>query len=183
MESAQRPAWPLFVLAGLAFVPGFGILCGSLAAAWGLLSSRRRALVAAGIGAGGALLQIAGVIIWMAVAGPDSSVLSEASRQATRQDLGRLVEALETHREREGRYPETLLELRQATLAGRFVNIYDQAGGLFRMPSLYQYRLAADAGSYDLFSAGADREPGTPDDIRPELDPALRERSGYRPPP
>ena len=39
-----------------------------------------QSLVAAGIGAGGALLQIAILMVWMVVAGPDSSVLGEAER-------------------------------------------------------------------------------------------------------
>ena len=180
-ENAPRPAWPLFVLAGFAFIPGFGILCGSLAAAWGLLSSRRRALLAAGIGAGGALLQIGIVVAWLLIAGPGSETLSTASRQAAQEDLERLVEALEEYHVRRGAYPASLAELQRSSMATRFINIYDQAGGLFRLPRPYEYHPAADGRSYDLYSAGPDREPATADDIRPELGDSLKARSGYRP--
>lgn len=46
---------------------------------------------------------------------------------------------------------------------------------------LYQYHLAPDGGTYDLYSVGPDGRPGTDDDIRPVLPDSVAARSGYRP--
>jgi hypothetical protein len=57
MHRTKR-SWPLFLLAGSSFLPGFGLFFGAVAATWGLVSDRPRAMLAAGVGATGALLNL-----------------------------------------------------------------------------------------------------------------------------
>ena len=177
----RKPAWPLFLCAALAFVPGLGILFGSLAATWALLSSRPRALVAFGIAAGGALLQIVSFALWIAFSEADPG-MAMANLAATQQDLRKVVNALDAYHAKQGSYPASLQELQRSGLTTRFVNIYDQSAGVFHLPYTYQYRVAADGSSFDVFSAGPDRAPETADDIRPVLPDSVRTHSGYRPP-
>jgi len=178
-----KPAWPLFLLAAFSFVPGFGFFFGAAAATWGLLSARPRALWAAALAGAGVLLQVVVAVVVLGLSRGSSSVLSGAMVLATQQDLVKLVQALDDYHERRGTYPANLADLQRTGISGRFVNIYDQAGGVFRMPRLYRYVLAPDGAGYDVFSAGPDREPGTADDIRPRLPDSLLARTGYRPRP
>jgi hypothetical protein len=45
---------------------------------------------------------------------------------------------------------------------------------------LFEYYPAEDRQTYQLFSVGPDKKPGTPDDIFPELTDSLRAQSGWR---
>jgi len=97
-----KPKWPLFLMAWLSLVPLLGFFFGSAAAGWGLVSSRPRALVAAGIGAGGALLNIVALVALGAFVLRDRPELAAAKAEATRQGLVEVVEALEAYRAQEG---------------------------------------------------------------------------------
>ncbi|MGQ0703880.1 MAG: type II secretion system protein GspG [Gemmatimonadales bacterium] len=176
----RKPAWPLFLFAGLSFIPVLGFFIGSVAAGWGLVSSRRRALVAAGIGAGGALLNLVGLfalgVLMETKGGPE---LQQARIQVTRQSLLEVVTALETYREEAGHYPTSLVALQQRFGLRRPVNIADPTAGIFRFRP-YQYELGPDGMSYDLFAVGPDRKPGTADDIRPALPDSLEGKVGLK---
>jgi hypothetical protein len=176
-----KPAWPLFVLAALSLIPGLGVILGAVAATWGLVASRPRGLLAAALGAGGAMLQIVALIVWATVFQANSAPVTQAMIQPIQRDLAALVGSLDRYHARTGNYPATLFDLQQSGLTTRFVNIYDEAGGVFHFPRPYRYSVAPDGRSFDLFSAGPDRRPGTEDDIRPVLPDSIRLRSGYRP--
>src|SRR6266566_875006 len=63
----------------------------------------------------------------------------------------------------------------------RLLNIYDQTAGFFVFPRVYEYHLAGDGSSYDLFALGPDGQPGTADDVRPALPDSVLRGTGYRP--
>jgi hypothetical protein len=178
-----RPAWPLFVLAALSFTPILGFFVGAVGASWALMSSRKRALRAAVISGTGALLNLAGMIVFSATTLTNNPVTDAALARAAHEDLLTLTEALDEHHAETGEYPPSLQSLQRALMPLQIVNIYDQSGGVFRLPRAYQYSVAGDGASFDLFAVGPDGEPGTPDDIRPELPDSVRTRSGYRPVP
>jgi hypothetical protein len=177
-----KSAWPLFVLAALAFVPGVGFFCGAGAATWGLLSKRPRALVAAAIAAVGVVAQVAGFSAWLFFSGARSPVISQALAEVARRDLVRLVGAIDDYRAANGAYPASLTALVNRDLGSRQLPVYDQGAGIFRGLRLYEYQVAPDGKSFDLYSVGPDRTPGTADDIRPVLPGSLAAHSGYRPP-
>ena len=177
--SAKR-SWPLLALGACAFVPGFGIFFGAAAVTWGLVSDRPRAKVGVILEGVGALLNLVGGAVL--VGRFEHTPVVERSRiEMTRRDLGAVVLELERYRERTGRYPATLQQLVGQPIPLRLLNIYDQTAGIFVFPRVYEYHLAADGSSYDLFALGRDGKPGTADDVRPALPDSLLRGTGYRP--
>jgi heme A synthase len=89
-----KRAWPLFLLAGASFLPGFGVFFGAAAVTWGLISDRPRAMVAAGLGAAGAVLNLIGgaLLVWQVQKTPAYASVGATS---ARRDLRKLAEALE----------------------------------------------------------------------------------------
>lgn len=175
-----KRSWPLLVLGASAFIPGLGFLLGTAAVTWGLISNRPRAKWGVILGGLGAFTNIVFAIV-IGARTPDSPGMRRAQAEVARQNLSELVMDLERYRGRTGRYPSTLYELFQyQTMHFHFTNIYDQTGSSFFVHA-YQYRLAADGTSYDLFAAGPDGNPYTPDDIRPSLPDSVLAHTGYRP--
>jgi hypothetical protein len=182
-EGMPKPkrAWPLFLLAGAAFLPGFGVLFGAAAVTWALVSDRPRALVAAGLGAAGALLNLIGgaLLVWHAGKNP---AYASAGAASARRDLSRLVGAIEAYHREQGRYPVRLATFTQLPYSLRLINIQDFSVGVFSRPREYRYDLAPDGRTYTLFAVGADGRPGTADDLFPELPDSVIGHSGYRSP-
>ena len=177
----RKRAWPLFVVAGASFVPGFGVFFGAVAVTWALISDRPRALVAAGLGATGAFLNIlgGGLLMWHLGHNPTYATAGAAS---ARRDLSRLVAALETYRQEQGQYPAGLDAFTQLPYSLRLVNIQDFSAGVFTRPREYHYDLSPDGESYVLFAVGPDGQAGTADDLFPDLPDSLAGHSGYRAP-
>ena len=181
-QPSIRPkrSWPLLVLGASAFIPGLGFLLGTAAVTWGLVSNRPRAKWGVILGGLGAFANIVFAIV-ISVRTPVSPSIRRAQAEGARHDLSELVMELERYRGRTGRYPSTLHELLYyQTMHFHFTKIYDQTGSSFFV-HVYQYRLAADGSSYDLFAAGPDDKPDTPDDVRPSLPDSVLAHTGYRP--
>ena len=173
---------PLYVLAGMSFIPILGVLLGAIGLTWGLLSSRPNAIRAGILAGGGAMLNL---VVLMALTfylarGDENGIFDQAVQVATQQDLLKLVREVEAYREANDAYPPSLTALQRRPAVLRTINIYDQTAGVLT-PRVYSYELARDGNSYDLYSIGADGEAGTPDDIRPVLPDSLAARAGYRP--
>jgi hypothetical protein len=175
-----KPAWPLFVLAVTGFIPLVGFFTGMAAVIWGLLADRPKALWAAGLGALAVVTQLGLSLVFLSWLGEKPGV-REAQADVIRTDLISVVVALEKWHEGRGAYPDRLQALIGTPLPLNMVNIYDHSAGIFRVPRTYQYEVAPDGRSYDLYAMGPDGEPGTEDDIRPALPDSLQARSGYRP--
>lgn len=179
-DAPPKKSWPLFTVAALAFVPVIGILFGAAGLTWGLLSSRPRAIRAAFLAGGGALLN---VIVLFGIGyylGRGTGAFDQAMTAGAQKDLLTLVRELEQYHDEHDAYPPSLSALQQRPAVLRTINIYDQTAGLLT-PRVYSYELARDGRSYDVFSVGPDGEAGTPDDIRPELPDSLATRARYRP--
>lgn len=154
-----KAAWPLLLVAGLSFIPGFGLVFGAIAVTWGLLTRRPRKKLAIILGAAGAALTIAEGALLLYVAGRDPR-FAEARVELVRNDLSLVAAALEQHRLRTGAYPAELAEL---TRGNRMLNIVDRSASLFSTRP-YQYAVLDD-GRYRLFAVGVDGRPNTADDL------------------
>ena len=174
----QKRVWPLFLVAGLSFVPFAGIFFGGAGATWGLVSSRPRAMWAAWIAMAGALLNFAVVIViaMSSIGRPDAAV----DARFTQQELLKVVVAIDDYHAREQAYPPSLPILTQHLMLRRLVPTVDMSGSGFHLPRDYHYAVAPDGESYDLVATGPDNVIGTPDDIRPILPDSLKLRSGFR---
>jgi Type II secretion system (T2SS), protein G len=177
-----KRAWPLFLLALTGLIPVFGFFTGAAALSWGLVSSRPHALRAAVVGGLGALLNLVGVVV-LGVQMQRTPTYAAAQAVVTQQDLARVATELDRYRARTGDYPPTLQALLGGPIPLRLLNINDQSAGPFHVPRPYQYRVAPDGRSFDLFAVGPDGRPHTADDVRPRLPDSLRAHSGYRPQP
>jgi hypothetical protein len=175
--ASSRAAWPLLLVAALSFIPVLGFFIGSAAVTWALLTDRPRARLAMGLGAGGALLNVAAFLA-LAWVGSRHDAMRLAQAQIVERDLGRLVVAIEAFRERTGEYPETLQALLGPLRLGS-VNIYDPTRGILRTQP-YEYARDREGRSYDVFSPGRDGMAGTADDIRPIVGDSI-DAPGYRP--
>jgi hypothetical protein len=177
-----RPSWPLYLLAGLAFLPVMGFFIGSVALTWGLLSGRPGARRASVIAATGALLNVAGMVLLLTTGMEQNGALREGFIASIQQDLGRIVVALEEHHDETRSYPPSLPALNQARGPLRAVSITEMGPGVLRMrlSRNYQYILSPDGSGYYLFSVGRDGKPGTSDDIRPLVPDSLIGRTGLK---
>ena len=180
-NAKAKPSWPLFVLAGTAFIPILGILLGAIGLTWGLLSSRPHAIRAGIIAGAGAMVNIVALFaIAFFMGAGNSEFTSLAERTIAQQDLVKIVGALEEYRKESGVYPGSLSELQRRPAVLRTLNIFDRTAGVLN-PRVYEYEPSRDGATYDLYSVGADGERGTEDDIRPELPDSLAATAGYRP--
>ena len=176
----RKHAWPLLLVAGLAFVPGLGFLFGSAAVTWALVSDRPRRTLSLILGATGAVLNLA-VPILMIVLSPQGRLLARrAEMTQTRQDLTKVVTELERYHTRTGQYPPTLHVLVGVPIPSRLINIYDHSQSILRWNRTYAYLVSDDGTTYDVFAAGPDGIPYTADDVRPAIPDSLRQTVGYR---
>ncbi|MGF6724775.1 general secretion pathway protein G [Paraburkholderia sp. GAS41] len=110
-----------------------------------------------------ALIILAGLIVPKIMSSPD-----EARRVIARQDIGKIVHALELYRRDHGRYPtqdpglEVLLEMPVATIAPASAQNHSYIEHLPNDPwdNPYQYRNPGVHGEIDVFSYGADGKQG-----------------------
>lgn len=181
-DPKPKSSWPLLTLAALSFIPGLGFLIAAVALTWALVSKRPRARLAG-------ILAVAGVVVQLILGGAilfwarDRPEFVAAERESTGLDLGKVVAALEDFHAEHHAYPANLRVLLGYPIPLRMVNITDQSGGLSHLGQLYEYHLAPDGKSYDLFARGPDGKAGTDDDVRPRLTDSLAALSGYRPAP
>ena len=175
-----KSSWPLVTLAALSFLPGLGILFAAVALSWALLSDRPRARLAGFLAAGGAILQIGGLLLYT-FTHTNSREMVAVDQQAAQVEVNRIALELEKYHASHGEYPGSLELLIGYPIPHMLVNIRDVHHGFAPMAPDYLYKVSADGKSYDLSGRGADNQPGTEDDIRPVLSDSLREHSGYRP--
>jgi len=180
--ASKRWAWPLVLVACGSLIPFLGLVFAAVALSWALLTDRPRRKVAIGLAAAGGVLNIGGPValtLWSRTSGRMVAVRAAAAHR----DLALIVNALEQYRTKRGRYPRDLAGLVAEEFPIVRLNVYDLVPSGLRVPRRYEYRLAPDGGSYDLFSVGRDGVPYTADDIRPVLPDSILARSGYRPAP
>jgi hypothetical protein len=176
----HKESWPLFLVAALSFIPLLGIFFGGAGATWGLISSRRRALLAAGIAMTGALLNFAGIMVMgMHSLGKTDTAIDV---KFTQREMLKVVVAIDGYHATQHSYPPSLRLLQQRSmLAGKIVPVTDMSAGGFHLPREYHYLIAPDGESYDLVATGPDNIVGTADDIRPVLPDSMQAHSGFRP--
>ncbi|MEO8295838.1 MAG: DUF1772 domain-containing protein [Gemmatimonadota bacterium] len=179
--STDRPkaSWPLMFLALTSLIPFLGFFSGSVAVTWGLLSDRPRARAAVLVGGAGALLNIIGLLVFTFLM-EDSAEMRKRRVATASRDLTRVVVELDSFHHREGKYPDTLLELIGQPIPHLLINISDGSGGVFKQ-RFFEYRPSRDRQSFDIFSSGPDGVPHTGDDLRPTIPDSLQEHTGYRP--
>ena len=157
------------VLGLVAFIPLVGVLLGILAIIFGIIALRqvkKEGLMGKGLSIAGIILGIMGIIFtillygslfyfgFVAENGPFSELKINTSRQILTQDAG----AIELYKQKYGKYPSTFEEA---------INVGYTIFGSDHFLKPFYYNVSLDGQSYELKSAGPDKEFGTEDDIFP----------------
>jgi hypothetical protein len=179
---AHQTLGPLpYVLSLSSLIPLFGIAGGIGAILYGLSKRRLGGMKIVLIGSAGLIFTLMnGVSDFYTKMKQPVSSQEPAPVRLTEIRLNDLVRGLEAYRERNGAYPDSLVQmLDQADTTYSILDPMDS-----QPPDVGQRRLVYEPGptreAYRLFSAGPDGAPGTADDIFPSLAPEALAGTGYR---
>ncbi len=167
-----------YVVAGLSFIPLFGVLFGIAAIVWSIATRKAGRLKLALIGSGGILFTIAiygGLIFFGFV--QRGGIYDHLRAQLAQGQLYSLVQAVEFYKMQYGRYPDTLQQVQETTPRGSFVFIHDPSYFSFTGSRLFYYR-RVDEDHYVLRGVGPDGAPFTDDDIVPMIPTVPNSRIG-----
>jgi len=169
-EQKKLGAFP-FVISGVSFIPGIGVIFGIIAIIWGLVTKKLGGKKLAIIGACGIGLNI---IIYSSLFYfgfvQKGGVYDDLRVQLSKNTITSLVQTIEFYKTRNGQYPESLEVLHKSLPENSMVFVHDpthvQMGGEQRY---YHYELK-DQNHYYLLGIGQDEMPYTSDDILPNVE-------------
>ena len=160
-----------YVIGGVSFIPGIGIIFGIIAVIWGLVTKKIGGKKLAIIGACGIGFSIIlyGSLFYFGFV-QKGGVYDDLRAQLSKSTITSLVQAIEFYKTQSGQYPESLEALRKSLPENSMVFVYDpthvQMGG---EPRYYHYELKDDA-HYYLLGVGPDEKPYTNDDVLPNIE-------------
>lgn len=160
-----------YVLAGISFIPGIGIIFGIIALIWGILTKKSGGKVLAIMGACGIGLSVIlyGSLFYFGFV-QRGGVYDELRAQSSQIAMTSLVQAIEFYKIENGHYPDSLETLEQSLPENSPIFLFDTTDVSFgNSPRYYHYELK-DPSHYYLLSVGADGKPYTNDDILPNVE-------------
>jgi len=166
-----------FVIGGVSFIPGIGIIFGIIAIIWGLVTKKLGGKKLAIIGACGIGFSIIlyGSLFYFGFV-QRGGVYDDLRVQLSKNTITSLVQAIEFYKTQNGQYPESLEALRKSLPENSMVFVHDptdvQMGG---EPRYYHYELQ-DQDHYCLLGVGPDGQPYTNDDVLPNIE--INQNSG-----
>jgi hypothetical protein len=180
-KASETSGWSAYALALSSFIPIIGIVTGPVSIATGLSKRRAGGMKVALIGFAGLVFSLmGGVTDFYVKAKKQAGVFEPQPALLTKKRLNDLARRLETYRENNGIYPESLNLIQSQP--DTTISILDPMDP--RPVHENQRRLAYEPDpsglSYRLYSAGADGLPGTRDDIFPDLHPEDIDGAGDR---
>lgn len=166
-----------FVIGGVSFIPGIGIIFGVIAIIWGLVTKKLGGKKLAIIGACGIGFSIIlyGSLFYFGFV-QRGGVYDDLRVQLSKNTITSLVQAIEFYKTQNGQYPESLEMLHKSLPENSMVFVHDpthvQMGG---EPRYYHYELK-DQEHYYLLGVGPDEQPYTSDDVLPNIE--INQNSG-----
>ena len=161
-----------YVIAGLSFVPGIGIVFGIIAVVWGLATQRsggRKIAVLGCCGVGLSVVLYSSLFYFGFV--QRGGVYDGLRRKMAESTLITLVQAIEFYKIQHGQYPDTLETLNKSMPKGSMVFVFDPTDTRIGGTPRYFYYELVDESHYYLLGVGPDGKPFTNDDILPKIDP------------
>jgi hypothetical protein len=170
-ETTQKLGAFPFIIGGLSFVPGIGVLFGIGAIIWGLVSKKEGGKTLALMGIGGIAFScvIYGGLFYFGFA-QRGGIFDDLRAQQARTSLHSCVQAIEVYKVQHGSYPDSLEELRASLPKESFVPVYDPTITKFGAPLRYFFYQRVGTDHYYLRGVGPDGVPFTADDILPPID-------------
>jgi len=166
-----------YVIGGVSFIPGIGIIFGIIAIIWGLVTKKIGGKKLSIIGACGIGFNVIlyGSLFYFGFV-QRGGVYDDLRTQLSKSTITSLVQAIEFYKTQNGNYPESLEVLSNSLPENSMVFVFDpthmQMSGEQRY---YHYELEGDS-HYYLLGIGLDGKPYTSDDVLPEIE--VKENSG-----
>ncbi len=166
-----------YVIGGISFIPGIGIIFGVIAIIWGLVTKKLGGKKLAIIGACGIGFSIIlyGSLFYFGFF-QKGGMYDDLRVQLSKNTITSLVQAIEFYKTQNGQYPESLEVLRNSLPENSMVFVHDptdvKMGG---EPRYYHYELKGDD-NYYLLGVGPDEKPFTSDDVLPNIE--INQNSG-----
>jgi hypothetical protein len=166
-----------YVIGGVSFIPGIGIIFGIIAIIWGLATKKLGGKKLAIIGACGIGFSVIlyGSLFYFGFV-QRGGMYDDLRVQLSKSTITSLVQAVEFYKTQNGQYPESLEALRKSLPKNSMVFVHDptlvQMGG---EPRYYHYELKGE-NHYYLLGVGPDEKPYTSDDVLPNIE--LNQNSG-----
>ena len=159
-----------YVLAGLAYIPAFGIFFGLIAILLGLVSKKKDGKKVVLIALGGILVTfiLYGSLFYFGFV-QRGGVYDDLRAKMAKSMINQLVQTIEFYKIQNGHYPETMEILRQSLPKDSMVFMNDPTDMTLKKPRYYYYQLI-DPGHYYLLGVGKDGQPFTADDLLPEVE-------------
>jgi hypothetical protein len=166
-----------FVIGGISFVPGIGILFGIIAIIWGLVTKKlggKKLAIIGACGIGFSVILYSSLFYFGFV--QRGGVYDDLRAQMSENTITSLVQAIEFYKTQNGNYPESLEVLKNSLPENSMVFVHDpthvQMGG---EPRYYHYELEGE-NHYYLLGVGPDEIPYTADDVVPKIN--INQNSG-----
>ena len=168
-EQQKLGAFP-YVIAGVSFIPGIGILFGIVAIIWGLVTKKLGGRKLAIIGACGISFSIVlyGSLFYFGFV-QRGGVYDDLRAQLSKSTITSLVQAIEFYRTQNGHYPDSLETLRKSLPKNSMVYVFDPTDVKMGGKPRYYYYALKDNSHYYLLGVGPDGKPFTSDDILPDI--------------
>jgi hypothetical protein len=166
-----------FVIGGISFIPGIGVLFGLVAITWGLVTKKLGGKKLAIVGACGIGFSVIlyGSLFYFGFM-QRGGVYDDLRLQLSKNTITSLVQAIEFYKTQNGSYPESLEALKQSLPENSMVFVHDpthvQMGG---EPRYYHYE-PEGGDHYYLLGVGPDEKPYTADDVLPDIN--INQNSG-----
>ncbi len=166
-----------YVIGGVSFIPGIGIIFGIVAIIWGLVTKKLGGKKLVIIGACGISLSVIlyGSLFYFGFI-QRGGIYDDLRAQLSKTTITSLAQAIEFYKTQNGKYPESLEALRKSLPENSMVFVFDpthvQMGGA---PRYYHYELI-DESHYYLLGVGPDEKPYTSDDVLPNI--KIKKNSG-----
>ena len=157
-----------FVVAGLSFIPLVGLIFGGVAIAWGLLTQKaggKKLALVGGLGVGFTILIYGGLFYFGFV--QRGGIYDDLRQKLAQTTLNSLVQSVEFYKVEFGRYPVSLIELKETLPKVGFVSVFDPSD--IKPGGRYFYYSVVDEGHYYLRGLGASGVPFAKDNIVPEV--------------
>ena len=171
MDNPQpKPAALSFVVGGLSFIPGIGILFGLTAIIIGLSTSRQGGRKLALLGASGIAFSVVlyGSLFYFGFA-QRGGIFDGLRKQLAESTINSLVPEIELYKLQHGHYPDSLETLQESMPKNSMELIVDPSVSPIGAPPRNFYYQLAGTDHYYLLGLGPDGLPFTADDILPEI--------------
>ncbi len=160
-----------YVIGGISFIPGIGIIFGIIAIIWGFVTKKiggKKLSIIGACGIGFSVI-IYGSLFYFGFV-QKGGVYDDLRIELSKNTITILVQSIEFYKTQNGNYPDSLETLRQSLPENSMVFVHDpthvQMGG---EPRYYHYELTGQS-NYYLLGVGPDEQPYTNDDILPNIE-------------